>query len=248
MLVLLVAGLALAGCSGGHSTNDSSPLRYVALGDSYSSGVGGGDESGACARSDHGYPALLGRTAGIDLVRNAACSGATTDDVLSSQLGALDRRVQLVTLTIGGNDLGVTSLPSACVQLEAEQCTDAVRSSLASLATLPDKLARTYSAIAKAAPNAKILVAGYPAFFDDDATGSAEAAINAATGSLDAAIEKEVATRHRAGSDIHFVAVSFGGHGVDSAEPWFVLSGSSAFHPDPAGYVRYAATLRTAVG
>lgn len=230
----------------------SDPLRYVALGDSYSAGMGGGDEHGACVRSPNAYPKLLAQSNTITLARFAACSGATTDDVLADQLDALDPQVDLVTITIGGNDLSVSALPSACARGETPTCRAAVTTSVNLLNSLPHKLAKTYKAIAQAAPHARILVADYPLFYDlptitDKTIGSdqvsAAVAVDTAVASLDATIETAVQKQREAGTDIQFVDVSFGGHGVNSKHPWFVLKGLEAFHPTEAGYQRYAKTI-----
>ena len=80
-------------------------MPYVALGDSYSAGVGAGGGTGTCFRGPRGYPPLLARRLGLDLDYRA-CLGATVSDVLGVQLDGLDAATELVTLTIGGNDAG----------------------------------------------------------------------------------------------------------------------------------------------
>ncbi|WP_243063354.1 SGNH/GDSL hydrolase family protein [Humibacter sp. RRB41] len=235
----------------------SAPLNYVALGDSYSSGMGGGKEVGPCRRSPNGYPHLLAKEKTIELTSFPACAGATTKDVLKKQLDVLDPSVDLVTITIGGNDLDVGALPVACAKSQTKRCKAAVTASVDLLNTLQPKLDKTYQAIAKAAPNARILVAGYPAFFDlpDLEKGnvntdelSAAVAADTAVASLDATIETAVVRQRNAGTDIHFVDVSFLGHGVNSTKPWFVLHGVDAYHPTAAGYKQYALTLHDYLG
>jgi len=233
------------------------PLRYVALGDSYSSGLGGGDEHGRCLRSPDSYPRLLAKEKAIELTTFAACAGATTDDVLNRQVDQLDPSVELVTITVGGNDLDVAELPPYCATGQTKGCKAAVSNSVSLLNKLGPKLDTLYRAIARAAPHARILVAGYPAFFDlpDLAQGnvntdelSADIAVDTAVASLDATIETSVAKQRNAGTDIHFVDVSFLGHGMNSKDPWFVLSGPDAFHPTAAGYRQYALTLHDYLG
>ena len=235
----------------------SHPLNYVALGDSYSSGMGGGNEVGACRRSPNGYPHLLAAAASITLTAFSACAGATTGDVIDDQLTALNPSVDLVTITIGGNDLDVAALPAACAKGQTAPCQKAVTSSVDLLNSLSPQLDATYQAIAKAAPNARILVAGYPAFYDIPAFEngnvnteelSAAVAVDTAVASLDATIETAVLKQRDAGTDIRFIDVSFLGHGVNSTKPWFVLSGVDAYHPTAAGYQQYARTLRDYLG
>lgn len=230
----------------------SDPLRYAALGDSYTAGMGGGDETGRCRRSPHSYPKLLAKSDAIELSRFAACSGATTADVLAHQIDALDPQIDLVTITIGGNDLNVGTLPSACSRGQTPTCKAAVSASVALLRKLPAKLDTTYKAIAEAAPRARILVADYPLFYDlppitEKTIGSdqvsAAIAVDAAVASLDATIEQAVQKQREAGTDIHFVDVPFSGHGVNSERPWFVLNGLEAYHPTAPGYKQYAKVL-----
>src|SRR5690349_5073167 len=80
---------------------------YVALGDSYSSGTGTRTyfDSG-CQRSVYAYPSLVDtQRPNTDLVF-AACSGATTANVLNTQVNSLTANTNWVTITIGGNDAG----------------------------------------------------------------------------------------------------------------------------------------------
>src|SRR4051795_9485441 len=95
----------------------ATPLRYVALGDSYSaaSGVLPPDPQAPpqCIRSIRNYPHVIAGSTGAQL-SDVTCGGADTDDYFSPQyqgvapqLEALSRSAQLVTMTIGGNDQGV---------------------------------------------------------------------------------------------------------------------------------------------
>jgi hypothetical protein len=94
--ILTVGGLPAAGETVGIG-------QYVALGDSYAAGQGGGADSYVddCLQSTNGYPALLDAEKQIHLRANATCTGATTSDVASEQLSALKQSTRLVTLTVG---------------------------------------------------------------------------------------------------------------------------------------------------
>ena len=93
---------------------------YVALGDSYSSGVGLAPfdaGSVSCARSPRAYPSIVARSLARDQFVFVACSGATIDQIIA-QLGtarAALHRAALVTLTAGGNDLSFTNLLVSCL-------------------------------------------------------------------------------------------------------------------------------------
>ena len=98
------------------------PVRtWVAMGDSYAAGQGANDYSGGhCRRSANSYWALLHGSLRNGLTSPAekfvACSGATTATVRADQLAALDPTTRLVTISVGGNDLGFAGVLTACVE------------------------------------------------------------------------------------------------------------------------------------
>ena len=96
----------------------ASSVNYVALGDSYSSGVGAGSynsSSGSCDRSTNAYSQLWANANDPASYLSVACSGATTSTVISSQLSALSASTTLVSITVGGNDIGFASVMETCV-------------------------------------------------------------------------------------------------------------------------------------
>jgi lysophospholipase L1-like esterase len=145
----------------------AAPLDYVALGDSYSSGTGAGEYfDQECLRSNLAYPKLLATGLGAELAF-AACSGATTADLLAEQLGSLDAETDLVTVTIGGNDIGWAEAVKACITPFAE-CTDDIEAAEARVrADLPGLLDGAYGAITDRAPVAEVYVLGYPRLFNE---------------------------------------------------------------------------------
>src|ERR1700755_1935176 len=78
----------------------ASAVHYVALGDSYSSGVGAGSTSGSCGQSPNAYAPLWGKANSPASFTFAACSSARTSDVISSQLSSLSASTTLVSITI----------------------------------------------------------------------------------------------------------------------------------------------------
>ncbi len=244
--------------------SDRDGVDYVALGDSYASGQGGGDYSaGRCLRSSAGYPALLDADPGIRLVADASCSGDTTADLLAEQLGALSEDALLVTVTIGGNDLGAIRVAAVCsVSPSSPDCRSMLTSALALLepgGELEQRLRTTFAEVRAHAPDARILATGYTDLFEGTRLGIGDGAANEdpallstlrlATESLNAAIEAAVLAERDAGSDIAYVDVAdaFAGHGVGSTDEWILSTGSDVFHPKPAGYVAYADAIRTAL-
>jgi lysophospholipase L1-like esterase len=145
----------------------SGTVSYVALGDSYSSGDGAGSYSdGSCLQSANAYPVLWHASHG-GTFSNETCSGATTSDVLSGQVGALSSSTTLVSITIGGNDVGFSSVMETCVLESTSSCVSAVEAAeKEATSTLPASLDSVFAAIATDAPNAKVVVLGYPQFYD----------------------------------------------------------------------------------
>ncbi|MGV9885014.1 SGNH/GDSL hydrolase family protein [Streptomyces sp. NPDC003006] len=111
--VTAVATLGLAGPAAADA-DATEPLRYVALGDSYSAGSGvlplDPKAPLLCARTSKNYPHLLAASLGAKLT-DVTCGGAQTKDFTAAQypgvgpqFDALKSDTELVTLTIGGND------------------------------------------------------------------------------------------------------------------------------------------------
>jgi hypothetical protein len=156
------------------------PLRYVALGDSYSaaSGVLPPDPTSPfCLRSTANYPHVIAQRLDARLT-DVTCGAAETKDFAGSQypgvapqLDALGRRTQLVTMTIGGNDnntfigaivecgaAGLSTLGqgSPCRDTYGNQFRHAIRTS-----TYP-ALVKALRAVHRHAPRARVAILGYP--------------------------------------------------------------------------------------
>lgn len=105
--LLLAVGAALTGAATAQASPQAAATGYVALGDSYSSGVGAGSyisSSGDCKRSTKAYPYLWAAANSPSSFNFTACSGARTGDVLANQLGPLGAGTGLVSVSVGGND------------------------------------------------------------------------------------------------------------------------------------------------
>lgn len=246
------------------SVGRSPVVTYVALGDSYAAGQGAGLYDNACLQSDLSYPETLDDLKHVKLVADASCSGATTSDVITGQLAAIKKNkdIDLVTLTIGANDLGGSGVVAACAaSFGSPECQTALAAALALLTppapNVPSefavRLATTLSAVAAAAPGATILVTGYPYLFETppstDPNYAAITQINAATEALNVTIEGVVDQIAATGIDARYVDVTafFAGHGLGSPDPWILASGPDAFHPTAAGHQAYFRALRAAL-
>jgi lysophospholipase L1-like esterase len=142
---------------------------YVALGDSYSSGTGTRsyiNDGTSCQRSTYAYPSLLAAQKGYAL-NFRACSGAKIPDVTNNQLSALSSATRYVTISVGGNDAGFADVLTECATpWWAGDCNGAIDDARAFINnTLPGRLSTLYSSIRSKAPNARVVVVGYPRIF-----------------------------------------------------------------------------------
>jgi lysophospholipase L1-like esterase len=145
--------------------------NYVALGDSYSSGVGAGGESGSCSRSPNAYPQLWANTHAPASFQFVACSGAKTTDVSANQLSALSSATTLVSISIGGNDLNFSGVMLDCNLYSDSTCVSEINAAENTAHTkLPGWLDTLYSQIRARAPSAKVVVLSYPRFYDMSAS------------------------------------------------------------------------------
>jgi lysophospholipase L1-like esterase len=232
--------------------------RYVALGDSYSSGVGTGSHTldSACKRSVYAYPYLLAQKRKHTSLTFVACSGATTADLLMSQIGAVTSTTSIVTVTIGGNDIGFADLIYQCTLADCSTALDNTTTSLES--TLGHSLDAVYSAIkSRAAPGAAIIVLGYPHVFSGASCFGTlgistieEAKANQLADTLD-----QVIAAHAAADGVTYQSAigPFSGHEVCTSSPWLngldLASTGESYHPNRAGHSSgYLPLVRAIVG
>lgn len=263
-LFIVVGGVAALLAARGADSPPSPPppppesliIEYVALGDSFAAGQGGGGYAGECLQSDAGYPALLGASNRIDLVADGSCTGATTADVRATQVSLVPRDTDLVTVTVGGNDLDAVGVAVICAAAPGSpECEAALGTALALLnsGVLADRLAATFADIEKRAPDAALVVTGYPFLFADravdDPTFRGVSALNEATSALNHTLLAVVADAADAGRAACFVDVTraFAGHGIGSTDPFVLADGPDAYHPTAEGYRAYAAAIDSAL-
>lgn len=93
----------------------------ASIGDSYAAGLGSGERVGfSCSRYSSAYPTIMHdslRVHGFNTTHQSlACSGADTSEVMAKQVPALNSTdFDLVTISAGGNDIGLTSILSNCI-------------------------------------------------------------------------------------------------------------------------------------
>jgi lysophospholipase L1-like esterase len=255
-LVIVLAGFVTVGVL--PAAAHPGTVQYVALGDSYAAGQGASPYLNDCLQSPQGYPELIDSKKRIHLRANEACTGATTSEVANTQLAALNRGTRLVTLTVGAADLDVSGVATACLTGTLEACLLKIAEARALLPAEPgdpsvlgSRLVSLFAEVADAAPNARIVVTGYPLLFAPPAEGDPNEdiinAINFATVLLNDAIKQAVEATQAAGVDIVYVDVTarFAGHAIGGAGVPFINppGTADAFHPNAAGYLAYAAAI-----
>jgi lysophospholipase L1-like esterase len=270
---MALAGFMTAGTLPAAAT--ASTIQYVALGDSYAAGVGAGNGVNPdCGRSGEGYPELLSGQGRIELLSNLACLGATTSIVADTQVSKLEPDTRLVTLTVGGNDLGFVGLAGPCLsgELDTTKCVAAINNAVAEdrLSYLKSNLTGLFTQVAGVAPNARIAVTGYPHLFERTASfvdPRIIIALDKATDELNETIEDAVAAANdEVNIDYVDVTVEFAGHGIvslitdtDDKPIAFIHSvctdvingictlDPARFHPNDKGYSAYADALSAAL-
>jgi hypothetical protein len=122
LLALVAAAVLLAGFAGG-----AAAANYTALGDSYAAGplIPNPLLPLGCLKSSNNYAHLAAPGIGLTL-RDASCSGAETEDMTNPQnvdpdgpnppqFNSLDASTTVVSLTIGGNDIGFSEVAESCI-------------------------------------------------------------------------------------------------------------------------------------
>lgn len=219
--------------------------RYVALGDSYSSGVGTRTYTDAtCKRSSYAYPSLLAAARPNTSLVFVACSGAKTGDVLTNQVSSLTSTTKLVSITVGGNDAGFTDVATECAKPAwASDCAGRVTTSRSYISnTLPAQLNAVYAQIKSRAPTAKVAVLGYPRLFNGEDCNAGtffspddESRVNGAADLLNSVIAGRAAAY---GFTFKNPTSAFTGHAVCDSPEW--LNGLSnpvaeSYHPNQTG-------------
>ncbi|MFE9694335.1 SGNH/GDSL hydrolase family protein [Micromonospora sp. NPDC005806] len=243
LLIAVLAGLAPATLWA--LPAHAAAARYTALGDSYSSGVGTRtyySDGTSCDRSPYAYPALNANQIGASLTF-AACSGAKVADVSNNQLGSLSSSTNYVTLTVGGNDAGFSSVITQCAKPWPYTCWGDIDNANSYIRnTLPGTLDNLYNKIRSRAPYARVVIVGYPRLFNESDCQSLarispgeQAALNDTADLLNETI-KARAVAH----SFPFVdpRTAFTGHAVCDSIEW--INGLSdpimeSYHPNRTG-------------
>lgn len=233
--------------------------EYVALGDSYTAAPGVGVLTGppACGRTDGNYPHRVAAALELDLT-DASCSAARTAHLTESQvprgvpvlpqLDALSPDTALVTVGIGANDHRLFgTLIGACRQLATRDpsgapCATAIADRVETgLADLRGRFDDLLDDIAGRAPDARIVVVGYPQFVPEDAPERCPqlplAAGDYAFASEVSQLLNDVLAEAAARADVAYVDVfaATEGHDICADDPWIAgetpTKPATPYHP-----------------
>jgi lysophospholipase L1-like esterase len=281
----LSAPPASAGESSVAGTAHSSPT-YVALGDSFTSGpdipaqLTAGTTPSAptpCLRSSGNYPSLTSADLGLSM-SDRSCSGATTKDLTESQgpgvpaqLAALSPRTSLVTVQIGGNDLGFSTIASNCVAatpwggtLVGWSCAryynpGGINQLAGTIRDVGSAVATSLADIRERAPHARVFVIGYPDVVPSGGSGCWPG-LPYSAGDLDflrgveSGLNTTLAADARAAGDVFVdMATPSADHsGCAPAaarwvEPLLASRGTFPLHPTAAGMAGMAKVLEAAM-
>lgn len=210
-------------------------ITYVALGDSYAAGVGSGggksdlrhgDLDACCSRNGNAYPELLAHMLGAKAKLDfRACMGAETlghANSVESQMKHATRNADLVTVTVGGNDMGFSDVVISCLggPLKQRRCLRKIRRARAKVwREVSWRTRRLQRDLRRHFPYAVIVFTGYPIPFPwsrpDDPFCKFPAAVRREMNRLTDTLNKVL----RMNVD-NFVAVSFSGRELCKDNSW----------------------------
>lgn len=257
------------GANDGALDTELGSLRYVAMGDSYTAAplkpLRERTVIDDCLRSASNYPALVADETGYELL-DVSCSGASTVSMFNPQrfveteqppqLDALDADTDVVTVGIGANDFRFFSeMIFSCLRLartdtEGAPCQEANRTRQGrdrletDLVEIRDNVERVVTEIGERAPNARILMIGYPQLLPSE--GTCRLRLPLAEGDYPYALSLNLALAAAvrdggtaAGAEYVDLVEASQGHDICAENPWVAgIRGKNGFaaglHPYPS--------------
>lgn len=232
-------------------SDDFADQTYVALGDSYTAAPGVDpveEASGACERSEVNYPKLVAGAYGGSTLIDVSCSGATIADLLDGQslsggeatepqVDSITAETDVVTISIGGNDIGALALLGGGCGVDGCENLDipAIQAGLQQIST---DLADLIEQVGARAPEARVLVIGYPQIAPEG-EGCDAVPLEDDELTLAALLNSELVNAQRTGAEnagAEFVDLTeaTSGHALCSDDPWINdgdFDGAAPFHP-----------------
>lgn len=277
LLVAAVAALLSVPVTSSAAVETAAAPNYVALGDSYTAGplIPLPVAPYGCLKSSNNYPHLVADQIHLPL-HDVSCSGATTDDMFAPQdvtpgpnppqLDALDAGTQIVTLGIGGNDIGFTSVAESCATVipfgtpcQDQYVVNGVDEISRRIAATAPKVAHVLTAIHERAPQARMFVVDYLPILPETGYGCWPSVpmafqdvpyLRAKEKELNAMLADQAAA-----GDATFVGAYDAGIGHDACElpgirwvePLVPASPAAPLHPNLFGEQAYAAAVFAAI-
>lgn len=268
----VLISMGMIGTAGAVPCDPIEEMEYVALGDSFSAGFGQSDAGGDCSRSaTKNYPKVLREILDVNIFVDVSCSGARTNHFTGTQgsappqFDALGPGTDIVTFSIGGNDLGFTDILQNCA-LDGDCRGDYGGNGMPTLiAKIRDEVGPKLEAVMRQAqsraPNAEIFAIGYPELLPPTPTGLAwgfsclplSAVISDAERTslraVQIALNQEIQDRANiVGGSVHYVDIYNQSldHSMCSSSPW-VTQLSNLFHPSDLGHREMARILSESI-
>lgn len=156
--------------------------KFASIGDSYAAGLGAGERIDySCSRYALSHPNLLQSSHLGDNPNRKhqflACSGAAIGDVLQNQVPALEHNLDLLTISAGGNDIGLSPILNSCIYQfhmdNEDDCRNAVKKAQRKIADEAQLYAKVANLIDAVTPRMNkthgiIYLTGYAGFFGTD--------------------------------------------------------------------------------
>ena len=241
--------------------------EYVSLGSSFAAGAGIGPiqpgTPARCNRTVNNYASLLAERRKLKLV-DVSCGGARTDHVLGPwdelppQIDAVSTTTRLVTITIGGNDLGYVGwlFAASCrlgVAARPGPCQAVTEPTEVAYAELDRNLRAIAVAVRERAPQARLVFVQYVTLL------SAQPCDRATIAPADAAVASRIAERlakitaqaaQASGAEVLASDRLPRSHAPCSPTPWsnglysgYTMANGAPWHPNAAGHAAIAEEL-----
>jgi lysophospholipase L1-like esterase len=239
--------------------------RYVSMGSSYAAGLGIApyqeDAPARCARSTRNYASQLAARRGLSLV-DVGCSGARTSAILQpwgelpAQIDAVTADTALVTVTIGGNDIGLVGglYGASCRQRAETNCAPRSAPTEADYAALKTAMTDIIAAIRRRAPKAEIALVEYPVILPPQGICAATPLTDADADAARAKAARLLAiTREAAdasGATVITTSEFSRHHDACASDPWmngYPAPGAAPYHPNLAAMTAIADALDAAL-
>ena len=266
LVVLLALSVVAAGCGAAKKEEPRNGAAYVALGDSYTSGPGLTPIADApCKRSEINYPSLVAKAMKIKSFSDRSCGGAATVHLLKPQMfgrgtindpqfDALGKDTTLVSIGMGLNNQSISvGLLLVCLTPHGATPSDKCRRYLgapestieAQMRGAAAQVGLSLAAIRKKAPDARIVLVGYPRLVPDqgdcpDRLPVPEAQIERMREAMKYADQVWQKTADDAGADYIDMYQASAGHDICSSDPWIAgYGGISGTGPQLHPYAAY---------